>query len=59
MTTQPSQDALSDISNALEVNIPYINKYGLQLLVHVGRRESHTQLQPYDFGIGTLSVIPI
>ena len=25
---------------------PYINKYGLQLLVHVGRRESYTQLQP-------------
>ena len=38
---------------------PYINKYGLQLLVHVGRRESHTQLQPNDFWIGTLSVIPI
>lgn len=28
---------------------PYINKYGLQLLVHVGRRESHKQLQPNDF----------
>ena len=38
---------------------PYINKYGLQLLVHVGRGESHTQLQPNDFWIGTLSVIPI
>ena len=38
---------------------PYINKYGLQLLVHVRRGESHTQLQPNDFLIGTLSVIPI
>ena len=38
---------------------PYINKYGLQLLVHVRRGESHTQLQPNDFWIGTLSVIPI
>ena len=37
---------------------PYINKYGLQLLVHV-EEENRTQLQPNDFWIGTLSVIPI
>ena len=38
---------------------PYINKYGLQLLVHVRRGESHTQKQPNNFCIVTQSIIPI